>query len=72
LRSVKKHFEAKRFIDYFPTILGKDDLLVDEAVPVAMPTSNYPSARLSWGLSNIGRDLERTSALMQAIEANGS
>src|SRR5277367_2540305 len=30
----KKHFEAKKFIDYFPTILEKEDLLVDEAVLV--------------------------------------
>ena len=28
----KKHFEAKKFIEYFPTILEKEDLLVDEAV----------------------------------------
>ena len=30
----KKHFEAKKFIDYFPTILEKEDLLVNEAVLV--------------------------------------
>jgi hypothetical protein len=30
----KKHFEAKKFIDYFPTILEKEDLLVEEAVLV--------------------------------------
>jgi hypothetical protein len=30
----KKHFEAKKFIDYFPTILEKEDPLVDEAVLV--------------------------------------
>jgi hypothetical protein len=30
----KKHFEAKKFIDFFPTILEKEDLLVDEAVLV--------------------------------------
>ena len=35
-------------------------------------TSNYPSVCLRWGLSNVGRDLEKTSALMRAIEANGS
>jgi hypothetical protein len=28
----KQHFEAKKFIDYFPTILHKEDPLVDEAV----------------------------------------
>jgi len=28
----KKHFEAKKFIDYFPTILQKEDVLVDKAV----------------------------------------
>ena len=28
----KRHFEAKKFIDYLPTILEKEDSLVDEAV----------------------------------------
>jgi hypothetical protein len=28
----KEHFEAKKFIEYFPTILEKEDLLMDEAV----------------------------------------
>lgn len=30
----KKHFDAKKFIDYFPTILHEEDTLVDEAVLV--------------------------------------
>jgi hypothetical protein len=30
----KKHFEAKKFIEYFPTIMHKEDPLVDEAVLV--------------------------------------
>jgi hypothetical protein len=30
----KKHFEARKFIDHFPTILEKEDPLVDEAVLV--------------------------------------
>jgi len=34
----KKHFEAKKFIDYFPTILHKEDPLVDEAVLVLSKT----------------------------------
>jgi len=34
----KKHFEAKKFIDYFPTILEKENLLVDEAILVLVKT----------------------------------
>jgi hypothetical protein len=34
----KKHFEAKKFMDYFPTILHKEDPLVDEAVLVLSKT----------------------------------
>jgi len=34
----KRHFEAKKFIDYFPTILQKEDSLVDEAVLVLSKT----------------------------------
>jgi hypothetical protein len=30
----KKHFEAKKFIEYFPTILEKEEPLVDEAVSI--------------------------------------
>lgn len=34
----KKHFEAKKFIDYFPTILHKEDPLVDESVVIISKT----------------------------------
>jgi hypothetical protein len=35
---LKKHFEAKKFIDYFPAILEKEDVLVEEAVVIISKT----------------------------------